>query len=160
MSRALRATWNGRRFAGRFAFPGLVCLAAVAGPATASETALDRVLGGVWGSPRLEQLRCRDNAKRPELVAPDLLRFHYDSGIDFPPGTWTEALDYRILWVGPDRMVMRIPNEYRLDAAGNPVVWELRFETPDRFCWHWIGSDDPDSCFNPQIRCPAPPAIS
>lgn len=136
----------------RFAL--LLCLSA----APLRADALDRLLAGVWGSPEIAELGCGANAKRPRLLAPDLLRFDYQTGIWFPEGTWTEVLDYRILGRGEDWLLMQIPGEYRL-FEGKPIVWRLEFTGPDRFVWHIHGGPDAAPS-NPQIRCPGPHQIS
>jgi hypothetical protein len=145
---------SGRPGAGRFLFAAALALLASA----ANADPLDWLLGGSWGSPERDDLRCLDNAKTPELIGGDLIRFHYRTGIEFPPGTWTQTLDYRIVERGPDWMKLRIPNEFR-EFDGRSITWIMAFESPGRFCWK-IDGDGSGLCDNPQVRCAAPPPIS
>lgn len=49
----------------------------------------------------------------------------------------------------------RIPGEVRTDAAGEPVVWDLVFLSPDDICWHRVDRDE-SSCVQPARRCTKP----
>lgn len=46
----------------------------------------------------------------------------------------------------------RIPDEIRVDAAGNKVKWDLVFPTADELCWHRVDRDE-SSCVQPAKRC-------
>lgn len=153
MLRVLADRSGGRRFAGR-----LLLAVALCGAEGAAAAPLDWLLAGSWGSPEREDLRCLDNAKTAALAGPDLIRFTYRQGIEFPPGVWTETLDYRIVATGPDRLTLRIPNEFR-SFEGEVITWIMVFETPSRFCWQ-IEGDPSGLCDNPQIRCPGAPPVS
>ena len=59
---------------------------------------------------------------------------------------------YQVLSNTNNSITMQIYGENRLTKTGEPVIWELRFDGPDKFCWHrldWLEQ----SCTASLIRC-------
>jgi len=61
---------------------------------------------------------------------------------------------YQILECAPGYLRMRLVDEWRRTDSGDPVVWDLVSESPNRYCWH--RTDWPaGACTADVLRCPS-----
>jgi len=66
---------------------------------------------------------------------------------------------YRVISNTTNSITMQIAGEKRMTNAGKPVIWELRFDGPDSFCWHRLDWRQ-QGCTVSLIRCPAADLMS
>jgi hypothetical protein len=112
------------------------------------------VLPGQWGSDRAQ---CD--------VDPQTLSFSDDGrtlharyrilGTTYEAGKSDKAhYRYRVGAQRGNLLHLELEGETRLDAAGQPVTWELALIDRDTFCWHRNDWPKADACSPPMIRCP------
>jgi hypothetical protein len=115
------------------------------------------VLTGTWGWEQGVEFGCGGNSHAISFT-PDrrvMLLKYEEASIeqDIP----ANAVRYRVLQSEPNlRMV--IEGEKRMTSAGEPVMWDVRMLTADRFCWH--RTDWPqEACTTDVVRCPVTKGI-
>lgn len=148
---------GGRSCVRRFALCALLAVFPSHGQA---QTLIEKLTTGTFGAAFVAEASCDVNPHRwISLNGGTILRLQPDHAIEFPPGSFVEYVDYRVLSVGETTMAMEIVNEYRKYADGKPVQWQLRLVDDRGYCWNNLRKPNA-ACFYIQIRCPTTPGTS
>jgi hypothetical protein len=122
-------------------------------PTKPAEQSIFEVLPGTWGWEKTERLSCAANSHTLSFSKDRKVMLLTPKKVLPEQVIAAETVRYRVLQSEPNlRMV--IEGETRKTATGEPVEWDVRLLSQDRFCWHradW----PPGGCTEAIVRCPS-----
>jgi hypothetical protein len=122
-------------------------------PTKPAEPSIFEVLPGTWGWEKTEKLSCAGNSHTLSFSEDRKMMLLRHKEVLPEQVIAAETVRYRVLQSEPNlRMV--IEGETRKTDSGEPVEWDVRLLSADRFCWH--RADWPsDGCTEAIVRCPS-----